>query len=120
MLIDKEKLITELKSWQNRLRDTPEEDFVSVILKAVIDKVTGQPLVEIPDKWIPVEDEHLPKDENYVLVSFKNFSVPDIARYERDKDGGGRFYPGDDNTSYAEHGLLVNAWQPLPESYKGE
>ena len=68
--------------------------------------------------WIPVEDtEHTPEDESYVLVSFSNFPLPDIARYEKN-DEGGTYYPGDDEDSYLKYGLFVNAWMPLPEQYK--
>lgn len=66
--------------------------------------------------WIPVT-ERLPEDDKYIMISFKNFTLPDIGRYEADKDGNGAFYPGDDEKSYAKYGLFVNAWMPLPESY---
>lgn len=70
--------------------------------------------------WIPVEDtEHTPEDESYVLVSFSNFPLPDIARYE-ENDEGGTYYPGDDEGSYLKYGLFVNAWMPFPEQYKSE
>lgn len=70
--------------------------------------------------WIPVEDtEHTPEDESYVLVSFSNFPLPDIARYE-ENDEGGTYYPGDDEDSYLKYGLFVNAWMPFPEQYKSE
>ncbi len=68
--------------------------------------------------WIPLE-ERLPEDDKYILVSFENFSVADIARYEEDEDGG-TFYPGDEDKSYASDGLFVNAWMPLPEPYRPE
>lgn len=68
--------------------------------------------------WIPCS-ERLPKDESYILVSFENSTMPDIARYEEDS-GEGAFYPGDDEKSYSSYGLFVNAWMPLPEPYKGE
>ena len=68
--------------------------------------------------WIPVS-ERLPEDESYILVSFENFTMPDIARYEED-DEGGTFYLGDDEKSCSNYGLFVNAWTPLPEPYKGE
>ena len=70
------------------------------------------------DGWIPVDDtEHTPKDESYVLVSFSNYNLPDIARYEENEKGG-TYYPGDDEQSYLKYGIFVNAWQPLPEPYK--
>lgn len=68
--------------------------------------------------WIPVS-ERFPEDESYILVSFENYTMPDIARYE-ENDEGGTFYPGDDEESYSSYGLFVNAWMPLPEPYKGE
>ncbi|MCI9271823.1 MAG: DUF551 domain-containing protein [Dorea sp.] len=68
--------------------------------------------------WIPCS-ERMPEDGEYILVSFENYTLPDIARYEEDKDGGA-FYPGDEERSYVSYGLFVNAWQPLPESYRPE
>ena len=68
-------------------------------------------------KWIPCS-EKLPEDESYILVSFENATMPDIARYE-ENDEGGTFYPGDDEKSYSSYGIFVNAWMPLPEPYKG-
>ena len=67
--------------------------------------------------WIPV-DWRLPETDDYILVSFSNYTLPDIGRYESDKDGGGTFFPGDEERSYASFGLFVNAWMPLPEPYK--
>ena len=69
-------------------------------------------------RWIPIS-ERLPEDENYILVSFENSTMPDIARYE-ENDEGGTFYPGDDEKPYSSYGIFVNAWMPLPEPYKGE
>ena len=67
-------------------------------------------------QWILIS-ERLPEDESYILVSFENFTMPDIARYE-ENDEGGTFYPGDDEKSYSSYGVFVNAWMPLPEPYK--
>lgn len=67
--------------------------------------------------WIPI-DERLPETDDYILVSFSNSTLPDIGRYEADKDGGGAFFPGDEERSYASFGLFINAWMPLPEPYK--
>ena len=73
---------------------------------------------EETSKWIPCS-ERLPEDESYILVSFKNSTIPDIARYE-ENDEGGAFYPGDDEKSYSSYGIFVNAWMPLPEPYREE
>lgn len=72
----------------------------------------------VPGKWIPIA-ERTPGDESYILVSFENATMVDIARYEED-DEGGRFYPGDDDEAYSKYGIYVNAWMPLPELYKSE
>lgn len=69
-------------------------------------------------RWIPV-DEKSPENDTYVLVSFENFTMPDIARYEEDK-AGGIFYPGDEERSYKSYGPIVNAWKPLPVTYKND
>ncbi|MDO4615659.1 MAG: DUF551 domain-containing protein [Lachnospiraceae bacterium] len=75
-------------------------------------------------KWIPIEERLPDFDEdgvsNYVLVSFANATMVDIGRCERDEDGGATFYPGDDYESYKSYKLIVNAWMPLPEPYKGD
>jgi len=70
--------------------------------------------------WIPVE-ERLPEEDEYVLMSFENFTLPIIGRYEKDDDGGGAVYAGDDDgcDTCSSQDLFVNAWMPLPEPYKG-
>lgn len=69
--------------------------------------------------WIPVDDNsEMPKDNEYVLLSFDNFSVPMVGRYERKRDGGGSFYLGDDEESCLDHTLFVNAWMPLPDCFE--
>ena len=70
-------------------------------------------------RWIPVT-ERLPDPESYILVSFENFSLPDIATYRVDEDGSGAFSPGDEDYTYLSAGVFVNAWMPLPEAYKAE
>ena len=67
--------------------------------------------------WIQIEQK-LPDPDEYVLVSFDNFSLPMIGRYTVDDDGGGTFRIGDDDESFVQHDLFVNAWMPLPEPYK--
>ena len=69
--------------------------------------------------WIDINDR-LPDPEEYVLVSFENFTLPDIGRYEAESDGSGAFYPGDEDASYVSFGVFVNAWMPLPKVYRRE
>lgn len=81
--------------------------------------IDEQSTVYVDDGWIPVS-ERLPETDDYILISFDNASIVDIGRYEKDEDGGGAFYPGDEDESYSSIGIFVNAWRPLPEPYKEE
>lgn len=67
--------------------------------------------------WIPVEDQdRQPKDDEYILLSFENFDLPMVGRYEENKEGGA-FYLGDEEDTCVSQDLYVNAWQPLPKPY---
>ena len=70
--------------------------------------------------WIPVEEE-LPETDKYILLSFSNFSIPCVGRYEEDENGGA-FYVGDDDETCVSQDMFVNAWMNLPAPYqpKGE
>lgn len=74
--------------------------------------------VEKTDGWIPV-DEAVPTDGRYVLISFENFSLPEIGRYEEDEEGGA-WHVGDDDLTCSSHMLFVNAWMELPKPYREE
>ena len=78
---------------------------------------TVEKLKKTAKPWIPVT-ERLPETDDYILISFENYTLPDIGRYEIDADGNGAFYPGDEAVSYASMGIFVNAWMPLPKSYR--
>lgn len=69
--------------------------------------------------WIP-EEERLPETNDYVLMSFENFTIPLVGRYESDEDGGGAWYLGDcdEKDTCVSNNLFVNAWMTLPEPYK--
>ena len=69
-------------------------------------------------QWIPVT-EQLPELETYVLVSFSNFSLPIIGRYDENEEGG-VWFAGDENESLVSQDLFVNARMPLPELYREE
>ena len=65
--------------------------------------------------WRLAEDP--PEDDNYILLSFANFPIPLVGRYKEDEEGGTYYIAGDDKPCTASD-LYVNAWMPLPESYK--
>lgn len=67
-------------------------------------------------QWIPIS-ERLPEEEEYILLSFANYTGLDIGRYENDGEND-NFYPGDEEETYAHYGLTVNAWMPLSEPYR--
>lgn len=75
-------------------------------------------LVERKSDWIPIS-ERLPDTDEYVLLSFENYTMAAIGRYE-ENDEGGTFYPGDGEKSYSSYGIFVNAWMPLPKPYRAE
>ena len=66
----------------------------------------------LEDEWKSLDE--LPKEGEYILVSFANYTLPDIGRMEN-----GIFYPGDDDKSYKDFGLIVNGWRPLPRCKEG-
>lgn len=72
-------------------------------------------------RWIPVT-ERLPESGKYVLMSFENFTLPAIGRYEVNDEGDGAWYLGDNDEgdTCCSVGLFVNAWMPLPEPYREE
>lgn len=66
--------------------------------------------------WIPIS-ESVPDSDRYILISFSNYSLPCVGRYEENEDGGA-FYEGDDDKPLIKYGLFVNAWMELPKQYK--
>ena len=67
--------------------------------------------------WIPV-GERMPDPDNYIAILLDNCDIPAIGRYTVDDEGGGTFRVGDQDESFLELNLFVNAWMPLPEPYK--
>lgn len=76
------------------------------------------------EDWIPV-DVKLPEivtedgSSDYILLSFENYNLPAIGRYEEDEKGGA-FYEGDEERSCSSYGFIVNAWMNLPKCYEEE
>lgn len=64
--------------------------------------------------WHPAENP--PTNEAYILLSFDNFPIPMVGRYEEDEKGGA-YYAGDEDTSLISRGAFVNAWSELPDRY---
>ena len=62
--------------------------------------------------------EEPPKEDEYVLVSFANYTLPDIARYSIDDEENGAYYPGDEDRSYVSYGLYVDGWMPMPKNVR--
>lgn len=60
-----------------------------------------------------------PKNNEYVLLSFENFSIPLVGRYEEDCHGGA-YYIGDDTRTCGSNGMIVNAWAELPKPFREE
>ena len=79
-------------------------------------KIVQEVAEEYNGGWIPCS-ERLPEDDKYILISFENFSLPIVGRYEEDETGGA-FYIGDEDETCISQDLFVNAWQQLPEQYK--
>lgn len=92
----------------------------STWIKELIERIQQEAVEKYKKEhgWIPI-NERSPEDESYILVSFENATMLDIARYE-ENDEGGTFYPGDDEKSYSSYGIFVNAWMPLPKPYREE
>ena len=76
--------------------------------------------------WHPIygdDGEDLPEldEDGYsekVLVSFGNYSLPDIGEYRQEEDGSGSFYVVDLTKKFSDYGLVVNAWMKIPELYR--
>ena len=78
--------------------------------------------------WTPAKED-LPEVEltfnddgssvsDYILLSFANFSLPAVGRYQVDADGNGAFYIGDDEEPCSKHNLFVNAWMEIIPPYR--
>lgn len=94
---------------------SPEENIANPVCEILM----WRPIACVQDNWIPAE--YPPETDTYILLSFSNFLLPLIGRYESDGNGGA-FYLGDcdgDDTCIGND-LHVNAWQPLPRTYQPE
>ena len=86
-----------------------------VVSEAELKEIIEREVDEYNNGWIPAEKP--PKNNNYILLSFENFPVSLVGRYEEDQRGGA-YYAGDDLESCISEDMIVNAWQPLPKPYQ--
>lgn len=78
-------------------------------------EIVKQEAEQYNNGWIPYSEP--PENDRYVLLSFENFSVPMVGRYEEDENGGA-FYVEDDDETCVSQDMFVNAWMNLPDPYK--
>ena len=121
---DLSKLLKKVRRGYSRAYGKREEAYEEGVLacKSAISRYNPTPkhrevCTQAKQFWIPIA-ERLPETDDYILISFENFNVPQIGRYEADEDGGGEFYPGDEDFTYKSIDLYVNAWMPLPKPYR--
>ena len=119
-----EKILSEIDNGIKTIKPLMKGDTRQIAESQIIGLEEARKIVEKykgNTGWIPVE-QRLPENDDFILLSFDNFSIPMIGRYEELEDGGGSFYLGDcdeDDTCMANN-LFVNAWMPLPEPYREE
>lgn len=68
-------------------------------------------------KNLPDGEVIIDADGKNIAISLDNCDIPAIGRYTVDNEGGGTFRVGNQDESFLEIGLFVNAWMPLPERY---
>lgn len=104
-----EKILEEIEKESSRLvADSPR-----FVMLDDVERIIRSHMED--DGWIPADQP--PETDNYILLSFENFSVPMVGRYDRDEEGGA-YYLGDGDESCLSLDVIVNAWQPLPEPYR--
>ena len=95
--------------------------YAGVYVKVIQDMIEQlQDDIEQDEKengWIPV-GERMPDPDKYIAILLDNCDIPAIGRYTVGDEGGGTFRVGDQDESFLELNLFVNAWMPLPEPYK--
>lgn len=113
-----EKIIESFSSIHRVVKNDEDLEWNRAVWKCT--EIVKKEAEQYNNGWIPADEP--PKDDNYVLLSFENYSLPSVGRYQEDAEGGGAYYIGDcseEDTCIANK-LFVNAWRPLPESYQQE
>lgn len=113
-----EKLIGRLKkeSGHYECNEAPNGTDADMIFLSEAIKAVERVAEEHNNGWIPCSERY-PETNDYILLSFVNFPVPMVGRYEVDAEGGA-FYIGDEDETCVSQDIFVNAWMPLPESYQ--
>lgn len=108
---DIKKVPSELYGAICKLKDYEESGFSP---KQLMDyEEAGFSLEQLEEsKWIDI-GYGIPNDDRYILVSFENYDLPAIGRYD-----DGAFYPEDNDKTFVSYGLFVNAWMELPKPYR--
>lgn len=108
-----------LKQYKDKYSDCYKYAGVYVkVIQDMIEQLQGDlKQDEKENGWIPVS-EGLPDPDQYIAIVLDNCDTPAIGRYTVDDEGGGTFRVGDQNESFLELNLIVNAWAPLPKLYK--
>lgn len=109
--------LSDYHDFMKKLVDDHQMVLASDVLEMIEQLQDDLELDEKENGWISAS-ERLPETDDYILLSFANYSIPIIGRCERDKDGNGIFYAGDDLISCLGNDLYVNAWMELPERYR--
>ena len=114
-MINKQTVLQVLEERKTRLANNLIGDALEVELDVLINKISNMPE---EDEWIPADEP--PETDDYILLSFENFTSLLIGRYESREDGSGNYYIGDcdEEDMCLANNLFVNARQPLPEPYK--
>ena len=124
-LEERTSFLSDCTKYGNKDAEQQNKSYSTMMMYEVADlvddliEIVKQEAVQYNNGWIPCSEP--PKTSDYILLSFSNFSVPMVGRYEENEDGGA-YYIGDEDKSCVSQDIFVNAWQPLPEQYnpKGE
>ena len=121
-MINKDTLINdleiELAKANAKYLENDEDPFYGGICSALQDVI--KLVQQQTDRFEWIDSDIVPLGQQYILLSFDNFSIPVVGRYEEDKDGGGSYYVGDETETCKSQELFVNAWMELPKPYREE
>ena len=113
-----EKILEEIQKTENEYINEDHHPMFKIGAASIATEIKQIICEHMNDNWIAVE-EKLPENNDYILLSFDNYKIPMIGRYE-DRREGGAFYLGDctGNDTCVAQDLYVAAWRPLPEPYR--